>query len=163
MAKRKTLTNEVFGHLTHVEGDFWKRPIDLKIFGKVWNASLMVDIDPKDGVEKNQIAAFNTFNTNATSILAESEREIVSHYKAVCAKYRTRYGITDPNDEKVPIIKSAKELYRLMETEGVTFPYARRHPTFGLLFQCSWEEEHGLAVKYVDEKLVEIGFQDIIL
>jgi hypothetical protein len=32
-----------------------------------------------------------------------------------------------------------------------------------MLFECTWEEEHGLAVKFENEKVVEVGYQDIVL
>ena len=33
----------------------------------------------------------------------------------------------------------------------------------GLLMECTWEKEHGLGVKIVDNQIEEIGFQDIVI
>ncbi|WP_425557580.1 DUF6985 domain-containing protein [Herbaspirillum huttiense] len=33
----------------------------------------------------------------------------------------------------------------------------------GVLFQCTWEPELGLAVKFVNEEVEEVGTQDIVL
>ncbi|WP_407665834.1 DUF6985 domain-containing protein [Mycolicibacterium aubagnense] len=33
----------------------------------------------------------------------------------------------------------------------------------GLLFDCTWEPELGVAVKFVDETVAEVGPQDIVL
>lgn len=33
----------------------------------------------------------------------------------------------------------------------------------GLLLKCTWEPEHGLAVKVEDEKVIEVSYQDIVL
>jgi hypothetical protein len=163
MAKKRTIHEQTFGDLTYVAGDLWKRPFQLKIFGKEWTVSLTVDIDPKDGVEENQVMAFNTFNAETSHLIAAAEKAILSYYQSVCKEYRSRYGISDPNDEKVPIVKSLKEVYKLVEPEGVTFPYVRLRPTFGILCQCTWEEERGLAVKFENGKIVSVGFQDIVL
>ena len=34
---------------------------------------------------------------------------------------------------------------------------------FGILCECTWEIEHGLAIKYQNEEVVEVGYQDIII
>lgn len=141
----------------------WKRELPLRIFGREWMVELAVDIDPKDGVEKNQLLAFAAFNKSPRAFAAAAEKAIFKHYQTICSEYRDRLGIRNPNDKRVPLIKSIKGLYRLLEPECVTFPYVRARPTFGLLCQCTWEEEHGLAVKYEDGKVVEVGFQDIVL
>ena len=33
----------------------------------------------------------------------------------------------------------------------------------GILCDCTWEPEHGLGISIEDEKVVEIGLQDIVL
>ena len=163
MAKKKNVNDDVFGALTHSAGDLWKRPLELHIFGRTWTIALMVDIDPKDGVEQHQLAAYKTFTEKTDAIVSASEKAIFDYYQSVCKEVRSRYGITNPNDARVPIIKSSRDVFGLVEPEGVTFPYARQRPTFGILCQCTWEEERGLAVKYENEKLVDVGFQDIVL
>jgi hypothetical protein len=163
VAKQRVTREATFGELTHVAGNMWKRALQLNIFGQNWTISLSVDIDPKGGVEQNQVHAFAAFNSKTAAITAAAEKAIFQHYQTVCSEYRSRYGIRDPSDERVPLIKSVKDLYRLVEPESVTFPYVCPRPTFGILCQCTWEEEHGLAVKYEDGKVVEVGFQDIVL
>jgi len=161
--KKRTINNEAFGTLAHSAGDLWKKPFELHIFGHSWTVELMVDIDPISGIEQHQITAYKIFTENTVTIISESESAIFNYYQSVCNEVRGRYGITNPNDARVPLINSKEGLFRLVEPEGVTFPYARHRPTFGILCQCTWEEERGLAVKYENEKLVNVGFQDIVL
>ena len=162
MAKRKTRIDPTFGELTHCAGDGWRRPLDLRIFNRTTTVSLFVDVSPK-GIEKNQILAYQDFRDNSNALMADAERAIFEYYQAICTDYRDRYGIVDCEDELVPIINSVEAVFKLVKAEGVTFPYVRPRSTFGLLCQCTWEEEHSLAVKYENGKLVEVGFQDIEL
>lgn len=163
MVKKKTINDEVFGVLTHSAGELWKRPLELSFFGGSWTVALMVDIDPREGVEQHQIAAYRTFTENTDAVVSAAEKAIFGYYQSICKEARSRYGITNPSDEKVPIVKSIRDMFPLVEPEGVTFPYARQRPIFGILCQCTWEEERGLAVKFEDGKLVDVGFQDIVL
>lgn len=33
----------------------------------------------------------------------------------------------------------------------------------GFLGECSWEPEHGLGIRFINEIITEVGFQDILL
>jgi hypothetical protein len=96
-------------------------------------------------------------------MLREAEKELFSYYRSVCSEYRSRLGITRPDDDKVPLISTTKELSELLEPEALYFRYAHPNPTFGLLFKSTWEEEHGVAVKFENGKVSKVGFQDIVL
>jgi hypothetical protein len=54
-------------------------------------------------------------------------------------------------------------LARLVKPEAVVFRYGNTRPTFGLLLNCTWEEEHGVGIKFVNGKVTQVGFQDIVL
>ena len=61
------------------------------------------------------------------------------------------------------VISSQDEVSKAVKLVGVTFPYARTRATFGFHFTCDWDEEHGLAIKFEDGELAEVGPQDILL
>lgn len=164
MAKKKRTTHDAtFGDLVHLAGDGWTRPLQMKIFARDWESSLTVDLDPEDGIEENQRLAFAFFVKNVAKIAAVSEKAIFKYYQSVCGDYRGRHGIKTANDRRMPLVKSIADMFRLVELESVVFPYVRPRPTFGILCQCTWEEEHGLAVRFEDGKVAEVGFQDIVL
>jgi hypothetical protein len=163
MAKNKRKHDAVFGDLTNAVSDQWQRPIKVHFLGKDWIRPLLVDIDDKEGIEENQIIAYKDYSKRARTLLREAEKAIYDYYQSVSSEYRGRFGIVNPNDDRVPIIESVKDVFPLVEPEAVYFPYAHRVPTIGLLCQCTWEEEHGLAVKYENGKIVKVGFQDIVL
>lgn len=163
MAKKKARKDPVFGDLIQVGGDLWKRSMELRFLGRLLRGQLTVDISEKTGLESNQILAFNDFSKRTDAIIADAEKAIYDYYRSICDDRRSQYGIVDPNDVLLPIIKSVSEVFKLVTFEGVTFPYVRSQPTFGLLCECTWENEHGLAVKFENGKVVDVGFQDIVL
>ena len=64
-----------------------------------------------------------------------------------------------------PLITEISQLKPLVRATGLLIQDAwdiedRR---LGLLFECAWEPEHGLAVKFENEVIEEVGFQDVVL
>ena len=68
-------------------------------------------------------------------------------------------------DKIAPIIENKEELGNLVEPTQLIVRRVRNNGIrrLGLLFDCTWNIEHGLAVKIEDEEVVEVGFQDIVL
>ena len=97
-------------------------------------------------------------NFVATSFLIE---EVCSSITGV---YRERLG-DQFKDKSAPIINTREELNSVVDPRQVLFPmvFGNKVREFGILCECTWEEEHGLAVKYQNEEVVEVGYQDIII
>jgi hypothetical protein len=110
-----------------------------------------VQIDDDEGLEQKQIRAFQQYREGSSQLLREAEKSMLAYYQSVCEDYGA------------PSISSVAQFARLIQPESLYFPYVRPRPTFGLLCQCTWEPEHGLAVKFVNGKVTEVGFQDIVL
>lgn len=153
----------MFGELTLVGSDLYERDLELKLFAKKFRVRLQVNICPQDGLEDRQLRAFEQYQQSTARLLAEAEKKMLAYYQSVCEDYRDDLGITAAKDRRVPLIKTVAELARLVKPEALYFPYVRPRPTCGLLCQCTWESEHGLAVKFVNGKVNEVGFQDIVL
>jgi hypothetical protein len=151
--KKKTnqMTDPVFGELKRVGSDLWERSTELRFLGKSHAVLLNVQIDDDAGLEKKQVRAFQQFSEGSSRLLREAEKSILAYYQSVCEDYG------------VPSVSSVAQLARLIQPEGLYFPYVRPRPTFGHLCKCTWEPEHGLAVKFVNGKVAEVGFQDIVL
>ena len=68
-------------------------------------------------------------------------------------------------DKIAPLITRKEQLKPLLTPTQVPIRRAHGKPTriVGLLFNCSWEPELGLALKFADEKIEDIGPQDIVL
>jgi hypothetical protein len=163
MAKKRSRNNPVFGELAHVAGDLWSRPTELRIFGTVWPVLLRVYLTREGTAPECQARAYADYVARSGDLMGEAEDAIFAYYLSICSEYRGRLGIVDPNDEKVPVITSKKELPRFVTPREVLFPDRGPDPVFGLLCDCTWEEEHGLAVKFVNGAVATLGFQDIVL
>jgi hypothetical protein len=159
----KRIDDAVFGALALVGADLYERDFQIELFGKKRRVRLQVQICPQQGLEQRQIRAFEQFAQHSPRMLAEAEKKMFAYYQSVCHEYRSDQGITAAKDRRVPLVKNAAELARLVRPEAMYFPYVRSRPTCGLLCQCTWEDEHGLAVKFENGKVTEVGFQDIVL
>jgi hypothetical protein len=161
--KGKKTTDSVFGELTRSVSDLWEKRITLRLFGRDHSVSLFVNIDEYEGLKRNQIRAYETFNQKTAQLMSEGEDRLFAYYRSVCEEYRDQLGVTERKHSKVPLISSHDELARLVSPEAVVFRYANTRPTFGLLLKCTWEEEHGVGIKFVNGKVTQVGFQDIVL
>lgn len=164
MGKQKTTIEvPVFGQLHHVQSDLWQRGVEVTMFGRTMKLRLLVDIDDEERVHSNQIRAFEDFSKRQDEMLRIAERAMLKYYQSVCDEYRGRFGVTDQHDDRVPIVSNLKEFAKLVTPTDLTFPYATSRTTIGLLCDCTWEREHGLAVKFEEGHVSEVGFQDIVL
>ena len=159
MARKKVRKDEVFGELTHVVADLWDRPIDLPFLGAVRSVRLSVRIDEEHGIEPQQVKAYRDFVKRTDEYMAKAERAILKYYPSA----REDMDIEADDDETMPLIRSVGELAKLVTLEGVHFNYACDVPTFGLLCECTWDEEHGVGVLFERGKVTEVGPQDVVL
>nr|WP_241010983.1 hypothetical protein [Mycobacterium gordonae] len=66
----------------------------------------------------------------------------------------------------MPIINGKEGLSTLVAPDFFQVPLPRRCSTdrvVALMYSCSWDVELGLAVKFVNESIVEVGPQNIVL
>lgn len=148
MAKTSRIEDKTFGLLNHVAADLWQRPIELNLFGHTLIVPLYVDIPRKGAPEANQIAAYKKFSQNTSAMIESVETEVIGYYSSL---HRVKPAI------------ARRAVSVAVTLESVSFPYSRARPTFGFLFRCDWDEEHGLAVKFEDGQITGVGPQDILL
>ena len=97
-------------------------------------------------------------------LLKKCEKDTYKYYQEAHSDYRDRFS-DEFKDKMVPIIKTQNDLNNLIKPKQLLFPmvFGREIREFGVLCECTWDVEHGLAVKYQNEEIVEIGYQDIII
>ncbi|QQZ59711.1 hypothetical protein JI735_24325 [Paenibacillus sonchi] len=156
------IEHQVFGLLNYDYG--WKKNIVITMFGHEKLLTLSIDADIDAEFEDAQIIAYKFFFRNMNELLMNAEDEILKYYLEVIEEYRERLGEKFA-DKMAPVISSKEELSKLIEPKRLLFPmvFDERVRQVGLLLECTWEPEHGLAVKFEDEKIVEVGYQDIVL
>ena len=105
---------------------------------------------PKQGGDPKpyQVEAYNTLSADMQRVLQAVEAAILKVYGS------SKRATSTPTPEDVT---------KAVELVGVIVPYARTRATFGFLFTCDWDQENGLAVKFENGELPEVGPQDIVL
>ncbi|MCU0718777.1 MAG: hypothetical protein MUC83_03665 [Pirellula sp.] len=110
-----------------------------------------------------QVEAFRSFMECRDIFFVELEQELFEYYNRVSSEF-TIDGET--RNELFPKVRSARELGKMIQLTGILVDYHDGDDwsaVIGLLAECSWEQEHGLGVKVVHRRVVEIGFQDLVI
>ncbi len=158
----KRMKHEVFGELEY-NHSWWERKENIYFCGEKNEVTICVNGNENGEFEEVQKEAYNNFFSDVKNLLMDAEDSIYEYYQEVCEDYRERMG--DGADESIPLISIKEEIRNLIRLNEVLFPWVFKKEIreVGLLLTCSWEPEHGLAVKFENEKIVEVGYQDIVL
>ncbi|WP_019240759.1 MULTISPECIES: DUF6985 domain-containing protein [Bacillus] len=156
------IEHETFGELSYDYG--WKREIKLSLFGYERIVTLIIDGDDDAEFEEAQVYAYNSFFRDKDNLLRQAEDAILKYYLEVYMEYRERLG-DQFADKMAPILSTKEEVAKIVEPKQLLFPmvFDEDIRQVGLLLECTWEPEHGLAVKFEDEEVIEVGYQDIAL
>ena len=156
------INHNIFGNIKYDYG--WVRDEEIYCFSKKRTIQIVIEAEEDAKFESSQEIAYRFFYANVDVLLDKSEDAVYEYYQKVCLDYRDRLS-DDIKDRIAPIIKSKQEVIALVKPKQILFPmvFDEDIREFGIIFDCTWEEEHGLAVKFQDEEVVEVGYQDIIL
>lgn len=159
----KVKRDEVFGKVIYE--DLWTGITDIIMFGKSENIILSIYGEENEEFTSNQKDAFSQFRANMSTIVKEAEAEILKYYLENFEDYRAMQCDNEELETIVPQISSIEELRKLVSPTHLLIRYdfedgIRR---VGILCDCTWEPEHGLGVSIENEKIIEIGFRDIVL
>ena len=148
----KKLTDDVFGELIY-ENLFWRRLYLTEIFGKQINIQLVVDSydDNDDGsdITTNQREAFLNFEKNKKDIIEEIEQAVLSYYKKIT------------NNQMVSF-EDIREMVNLKYLK-VIYTEIGEDRELGFIFDASFDPELGVGVLISNERVVDVGVQDIVL
>ncbi|MDB5335409.1 MAG: hypothetical protein JWN70_1028 [Planctomycetaceae bacterium] len=146
MAKQLTFEHPEIGLLESEGNDLWTRTLSIVFDGLSWDIPLIIQMDVTDGIEANQVTAYLQYQKQRDAVFHESEE--------ILREYAKASGVA--NLQKSSLAKRAQPV-------GIIFPDLRPRPTFGLLFDVTWDIGHGAAIKFVDGQFSEVGQQDIVL
>jgi hypothetical protein len=153
------MVDRVFGELSFKYG--WKRKDEIFIFGKREEIVLTVMGNKEGDILDTQREAYLNFKNIEAKIAAEVEETIYKYYLNECDEYRDM--LEDGADELAPIINNRKELSKLVKPQEMVILKKQDIRELGILFQCTWDIEAGVAVRIENEKIVEVGVQNIAL
>lgn len=155
--------DELFGEIVYE--DLWIGTTEITMFEKKRKILLNIYGEENEEITPNQRDAFSKFQANMINIVKESEHEIFNYYLENFEDYRAMQSDSEKVEKIAPKISSIEELGKLVTPTCLLIRYdfedgVRR---VGILCDCTWEPEHGLGISIEDEKVVEIGLQDIVL
>lgn len=157
-----TILDPVFGEMSYQNG--WIRAYHISFSGDDYCVQLFVQCGKASQIENAQRAAFLEFDKRREVLLSQASIELLKYYTRIYKGIRKRIG-EDSADNVAPAVRVESELRKLVKPTHVyvkrTFGSEER--VVGLLFDCSWNSSGGLAVKFVDEEIEEVGSQDIVL
>ncbi|WP_424632017.1 DUF6985 domain-containing protein [Bradyrhizobium sp. SYSU BS000235] len=157
------MIDELFGD---IEYDFqWMGKCVLPIFGKRVAIALSIPCDEASEIEVAQREAFATFQEHKGTLCRLAEEAIFEYYLRILPECRARFG-PEFADQWAPEVGTLSDVGRLVTLTEMIIQRSFTDPrerVVGLLFDCSWDVSLGLAVKFINEHLSEVGTQDIVL
>jgi hypothetical protein len=156
------MEDTLFGAMTY--DSRWVGRYSYRLFGKLVNVRLVVPCDEGDEIEPAQREAFSAFNAKRDELTMQAEAAIFTYYQNEVKGWRHQFG-AESADRMAPVINQPAELASLIEATDIIIrrTYSSADRVIGLLFSCSWDPELGLAVKFLNEAIEEVGPQDIVL
>ena len=144
------ITDPVFGDLFN-EDSLWMRPYELEIFNKKRLLSLIVYSYEDDGsdITNHQREVFIRFEKAKNEIIYDVEKEVLNYYKE-----NFNFDATSLSDLNGMV--TLKYIKFLLTDDG-------EDREIGFIFDAVFDPELGVGVLVTNEKVVDVGVQDIVL
>ncbi|MEH7458811.1 DUF2004 domain-containing protein [Bacillus pseudomycoides] len=154
-----TINDEVFGELDYMYG--WVRYTTIEFCGKEAEIALMVDGEEDGKFDKEQYESYTSVIQNWEQLHQSFLQPILDYYK----QKRHELGYDIEFNENYPLIETTEQLLEMISLVGITVPYAGifEGRGIGLTFDCTWDMENGLGLCLINEKVTEVGYQDVAI
>ncbi len=131
-------------------------------FSELLQGEIELIVENENSPEKWQRELFDEFRKNEIQFRRLLVDAIFDYYQTVAPEYRERWS--DESQAVLPSIRNSDEVMKLVRPTGLLIgDLLPENKEIGLLFECSWEEEHGLGVKVENGNIKEVGYQDICI
>ena len=86
---------------------------------------------------------------------------ILDYYK----QERQDLGYDIEVNENYPLVETTNEISEMIRLDGIVVPYVGSFDgrDIGLTFNCTWDIENGLGIRLLNEKVAEVGYQDVAI
>lgn len=151
--------DEVFGRLTY---DYtWSKEEEVVFFGKSVKIALLIAGDEDGEFEKSQYEAYKMFKTKWDEIQERLVEAILKYYR----EKRQELGYDVEYNENYPELLTRKELAEHLTLVGIKVPYGELYGgrSIGVSLDCTWDDENGIGIRLSDEKVVDVGYQDVAI
>ncbi|RIS58119.1 DUF6985 domain-containing protein [Mycobacteroides abscessus] len=157
------MIDPIFGDISFTDAYGWEGSYTYPFLGDDATVRLGFWADEASDPVEIQREALRLFTEHKDELCAQAENAIYAYYLEQQPELREQFG--DSADRLMPILSGKQELGRVVkpQTLFIVEPLRSDDRVIGLLDNCTWDDSHGLAVKIVNEKIVEVGPQDIVL
>ncbi|MDA7027416.1 DUF2004 domain-containing protein [Bacillus sp. CLL-7-23] len=153
------INDKVFGEL---EYDFvWSKDTSINFFDHEVEIALMVKGDEDGKFDEEQYVAYTSLMQNWEDLQQNLLQSILDYYK----QERQDLGYDIEVNENYPLVVSTNEILEMISLDGIVVPYAGifNGRDIGITFNCTWDTENGLGIRLLNEKVTEVGYQDVAI
>ena len=119
-----------------------------------------VEGNEDEEIAETQRQAFINFNESKGILTNQIENMIYDYYQSQCQEYRNMFE--EQADIYAPIIHNKSEMAQLVKLQSIYLPLEEDRVVI-LLLDTKWDEEEGIGIKIVNEKVDFLGTQCEIL
>ncbi|WP_319779968.1 DUF6985 domain-containing protein [Maridesulfovibrio sp.] len=132
------ITDQAFGEMHYNYS--WETKVGLNIWDQMYSIKIVANDPDEAGITSKQRESYNEIKTNISNIITQHEDNIRDYCNTV-------FDVKMPDMQSVILPKS------------IVF---QRDGSWGILFDCAYDPEHGLAIYFVKGKTF-VGSQDDFL
>jgi len=148
-----------FGELEYNYG--WVKYTTIEFCGKEAEIALMVKGEEDGKFDEEQYIAYNSLVQNWEQLQQGFLQAILDYYKLE----RQELGYDIEVNENYPQIETTNQLLEMITLVGIVVPYGdiNEDRDIGITFDCTWDTENGLGLRLLNEKVTEVGYQDVAI
>ncbi|SCA99199.1 Uncharacterized protein BWINRA5_02603 [Bacillus mycoides] len=153
------INDAVFGEL---EYDFvWSKDNSINFLGNEVEIALIVKGDEDGKFDEEQYVAYTSLMQNWEQLQQSFLQSILDYYK----QERQELGYDIEVNENYPLVETTNEILEMISLDGIVVPYAGIFDgrDIGITFNCTWDTENGLGIRLLNEKVTEVGYQDVAI
>lgn len=153
------INDVVFGELEYNYG--WVKYTTIEFCGKEAEIALMVKGEEDGKFDEEQYIAYNSLVQNWKQSQQAFLQAILDYYKLE----RQELGYDIEVNENYPQIETTNQLLEMITLVGIVVPYGdiNENRDIGITFDCTWDTENGLGLRLLNEKVTEVGYQDVAI
>jgi len=153
------INDVVFGELEYNYG--WVKYTTIEFCGKEAGIALMVKGEEDGKFDEEQYSAYNSLVQNWEQLQQGFLQAILDYYKLE----RQELGYDIEVNENYPQIETTNQLLEMITLVGIVVPYGdiNEDRDIGITFDCTWDTENGLGLRLLNEKVTEVGYQDVAI
>jgi len=154
-----TINDPIFGELEYEYG--WAKDTTIHFLGTETQITLMIDGEEDGKFDENQYTAYQSLIQNWEDLQPILLRSILDYYR----QKRQELGYDIGLNENYPLVETTDQILDMITLDGIVVPYADifEGRDIGITFNCTWDMENGLGLRLLNEKVIEVGYQDIAI